>query len=362
MPDPTLEERLRVLETLDPAFRPIDRAETAAAPRRRQPGRGLLGALALVGLLVAGVVIASSGRVRSSSQPGAASGTDQQVTVGTPFEGAQIGPNGAAAMPESVSSRIAALNATLDSCLTDNGATKAPVAEGGTGGVAYDDPGGKAAAACATVSRRLDAYGESEEVRRAGAAQRALQKAYGACVLTDPNATPRDVRSVATSSAGVACRLLLNPLAGDGELLAAIVAQTPYARALDDDGHIALKWAGRTTRGFAASAFDYTLSTGQSPADEVGLVVFDGAFVPPSTPAGVTPSRARTLALVIEPDGVVGDLSIRNVEFIPPSADGVTATVETPTAQKTVPAPSVDVPPASSDPSPAATAGVTVTP
>ena len=53
--------------------------------------------------------------------------------------------------------------------------------------------------------------------------------------------------------------------------------------------------------------------------------MFEGAFVPPTGPGGVTPVRARTFALVIEPGGLVGDLSVVNVEFHAP-AGGLVAT------------------------------------
>ena len=101
-------------------------------------------------------------------------------------------------------------------------------------------------------------------------------------------------------------------------MLAVIAAETIQARPLDDDGHFSLIFAGRTTRAQAATALGDTVQADQSGADEVIVIAFDGAFVPPSTPAGVTPNRAQTLAYIVNSDGLVTDLAVRNVPFVAP--------------------------------------------
>ena len=101
-------------------------------------------------------------------------------------------------------------------------------------------------------------------------------------------------------------------------MLAAIVAETTQARPLDDDGHFTLTWAGRTTRAQAAAAIGDVVQPGQSGAEEVIVIAFDGAFEPPSHPAGVTPARAKTLAYVVTADGHVSDLAVRAEPFVAP--------------------------------------------
>ena len=159
---------------------------------------------------------------------------------------------------------------------------------------------------------------DSAKTAAAHRSQVAAQHAFGACILNDPNATPADVKTLATSPKGLACQTLINSVAGDDVVLAAIAAETIQARALDDDGHFSLIFAGRTTRAQAATALGDTVQADQSGAEEVIVIAFDGAFVPPSTPAGVTPNRAQTLAYIVNSDGLVSDLAVRNVPFVAP--------------------------------------------
>ena len=54
------------------------------------------------------------------------------------------------------------------------------------------------------------------------------------------------------------------------------------------------------------------------------MIAFDGAFEPPTSPAGVTLNRSKTLAYIVNSDGLVTDLAVRNVPFDAP--DTVTKT------------------------------------
>jgi hypothetical protein len=231
---------------------------------------------------------------------------------------AQIDAAGVAALPDPAKRRLATLDAVVDDCMTENGATRSGAL--GSPDVAYTDLLGTATKACeAQIGKRAD-YEASDELRSARAMTAALQRAYGACVLANPDATPAVVAPVAASPAGVACRTLLNPLAGDDGVLAAIVTETTKARGFDDDGHFTLTWAGRTTRAQAAAAVGDVVQPGQVGTDAVIVVAFDGSFVPQSSPGGVTPARSKTLVFILAADGQVSDLAIRAEPFEAPDS------------------------------------------
>ena len=312
MPSPTLEDRLRVLETLEPASRPANRLHATPPARRWKTGRTVLAGAALVGVLIVGVLVAGS--TQRGAAP-AASSTADKTAQPAPLDAPIVGTDGRVLKPEAAKRQLAAANAAVEACMLSHGATKQPIQGGG---FAYDDPGNKAAAACKAVAVGAESVADSAKTAAANASQIAAQHAYGACILNDPNATPADVKTLATSPKGLACQTLINSVAGDDVVLAAIAAETIQARPLDDDGHFSLIFAGRTTRAQAATALGDTVQADQSGAEEVIVIAFDGAFVPPSTPAGVTPNRAKTLAYIVNSDGLVTDLAVRNVPFVAP--------------------------------------------
>ena len=228
MPSPTLEDRLQVLETLEPASRGNDGAVVAARPRRW--GRSVLAGAALTALLVGGVLVAGSGGSSSPLAPAASStGTstpaEPEPEKGniqiTPLEPATIDAKGFVALPDPPKGRLEALNVVVDDCMTENGATR--VGEGLGPTTVYDDPTGKGATACAGLVKKRNAFAEVDQVAEARQRRVTLQRAYAACVLADPDATPAGVELVAASPVGVACRKLLNPVAWDVRFLAAIV-------------------------------------------------------------------------------------------------------------------------------------------
>ena len=166
--------------------------------------------------------------------------------------------------------------------MTGHGATKRPTGDGVDG---YDDPGGKAATACQLVALKAQSVADGKAPYSPEARLAATQSAYGACALGDPAATADDVAPVATTPAGVACRTLINGLAGRH--------RARRDRRRDDPGSPARRRRplhadmGRAHDPRpAAAAIGDVVQPGDSGAEEVIVIAFDGSFEPPSAPAG----------------------------------------------------------------------------
>jgi hypothetical protein len=321
MPSPTLEERLRVLETLEPAVRPANRVDFRSPPRPWHTGRTLLATVALVGVLIGGVLVAGSTK-RGSTQ--AAPSAAAKTVTPVPLEAAVIAADGRAETPEPARSRLATVNAALDDCLTRHGASKRPI---GGGGFAYDDPGGQAAAACKVVAAKAESVTGGKEAQAANARRSAAQHAYGACVINDPNATPKDVAAVSGSPAGVACRTLINAVADDDGVLAAIVTATTAARPVNDGGHFTLTWAGRVTRDLAAPAVGLHPTGGGTGDETAVLVAFDGAFHAPPGAEASPPATAPTLVYQFDAEGRVRAYRLSRGPFVAPDTESLVATL-----------------------------------
>ena len=124
MPSPTLEERLRVLETLEPAIRPADRIDATRPPRRWKTGRTVFAGVALVGVLIVGVLVAGSSQRGAAP---AASSTPDKTAQPAPLDAPIVGTDGRVLTPEAAERQLAAANAAVDACMPSHGATKQPI-------------------------------------------------------------------------------------------------------------------------------------------------------------------------------------------------------------------------------------------
>ena len=254
-------------------------------------------AMALVALLVGASLIAVSARGGSTRavQP-AVTAQLAPDAVGP----AQIAPDGEALTPARVTDRVASLNGALDRCLVGHSAAKRKTPDGG---VVYDDPVGKARAACRSQAAASDAYADGTEMRLAGQRRTTIRHAFGACATADPNATDRDNGVAVHSATGLFCRKLVNAAASDELLLQALITAAPEARKLRRSGDLSVRWVGRTTRASVEAAIGLRPISGAA-AEQVIAVAYEGAFEA-RPPAGPTIEN-KTLVLLLRPDGHFG--------------------------------------------------------